>query len=189
MKWAIALTLLFACSPVAAGVAVDVCRSPGAVKTLANVSTPGRGSPERKAMLEVLRRFVKRMSDLDVIFVISHLKSDCGWAWIEADPQSADGTQRYEPISALLALRSGRWEYVESPPEWPECETDPDCVDRSRYFRKLAARHPGLPPAIFPSTRRATSGSRTSGTRERENSENFRARKPASVAWRFVGAA
>lgn len=150
MKSGIALTLLLLCSPVAAQAALGACRPGGGADRVAQVSTPARGSGERKAILGVLRAFVKRMSDLDVVFVVRHLKSGCGWGWIEADPQSADGTQHYEPVQALLARRNGRWEYVESPPEWPECETDPDCVDRSHYFRKLAARHPGVPAAIFP---------------------------------------
>ncbi len=108
------------------------------------------GAASRKAILNAMRVFVKRMSDLDVVFVVRHLKADCKWAWIEAEPRSADGTQRYEPVNALLARSKGTWRYVEGPPEWPICEEDPDCADRSRYFRKLAARHPGLSPAIFP---------------------------------------
>lgn len=153
MKSGLALTLVLFWSPLAAQAAAGACRPAGGSDTVANVSTPARGSPERKAMLKVLRTFVKRMSDLDVVFVVSHLKSGCGWAWIETEPQSADGTQHYESVQALLARRHGRWVYVEGPPEWSECESDPDCIDRSRYFRKLAARHPGLPPAIFPAVK------------------------------------
>jgi len=149
MKWGVVLSLLLLCAPVAAH-AAGACRPPGRAGTVAPVSTPARGSPERKAILDVLRTFVRRMSNLDVIFDVGHFKAGCGWAWIETEPRSADGTQRYEAVHALLARRKGRWQYVESPPEWSECESDPDCVDRSRYFRKLAARHPGLPPAIFP---------------------------------------
>lgn len=150
MKSGLALTLVLLCSPLAAQATVGGCRTGGGADRVAQVSTPARGSAERKAMLGVLRTFVKRMSNLEVVFVVRHLKSGCGWGWIEADPQSADGTQHYEQVQALLARRNAGWEYVESPPEWSECEPDPDCVDRSRYFRKVAARHPGVPPAIFP---------------------------------------
>lgn len=111
---------------------------------------PTDGAASRKGILNAMRGFVKQMSGLDVVFVVRHLKADCNWAWIEAEPQSADGKQRYEPVNALLARRNGKWLYVEGPPEWPICEEDPDCVDRSRYFQKLAARHPGLSPDIFP---------------------------------------
>ena len=150
MKSALALTLLMLCSPLAAEAGGSACGPAVGSATVASVSTPARGSTERKAMLNVLRAFVKRMSDLDVIFVVTHIKSGCGWGWIETEPQSADGTQHYESVQALLANHNGAWMYVESPPEWSECEPDPDCADRSRYFRKLAARHPGLPAAIFP---------------------------------------
>lgn len=146
-----ALALLLLLSPVAAQAANGVC-GPGAgtQAARASVSTPAPRSAERKAILDVLRKFVKQMSSLDVVFVVGHIRSGCGWAWVEAEPQSADGTQHYESVVALLARRNGRWEYVEGPPEWSECESDPDCVERPRYFLKLAARHPGLPPAIFP---------------------------------------
>jgi hypothetical protein len=147
MKLGTALALLLLFSPAALA---GTCRAPDGTQAVERVSTPARGSAERKAMLDALRVFVKKMSELDVIFVVRHIRSDCGWAWIETEPQSADGTQHYEPVQALLARRKGRWEYLESPPEWSECEPDPDCVDRARYFRKLAARHPGLPAAIFP---------------------------------------
>lgn len=151
MKFAIALTLLLLCCPVPARAAADdACKQASGIQTVEDLTAPDRANPKRKAILDVLRSFVKRMSDLDVIFVVSHLKVGCGWAWIEAEPQSADGTQHYESMQALLARRDGNWQYVESPPEWSECDADPDCVDRSRYFRKLAAKHPGLASGIFP---------------------------------------
>ena len=104
----------------------------------------------RKAILTEMRTFVRKMSGLEVKFAVRHLGVDCKWAWIETEPQSADGKRRYEPVNALLARRNGRWRYVESPPEWAICEEDPDCADRARYFQKLAARHPGLSSVIFP---------------------------------------
>lgn len=133
MRVGLLLLLFMLCAPAHAG---SSCRSMD-------------GAATRKGILNAMRAFVKQMSDLDVVFVVRHLKADCDWAWIEAEPQSADGKQRYEPVSALLAHKNGTWRYVEGPPEWPICEEDPDCVDRSRYFRKLAARHPGLSPDIF----------------------------------------
>ena len=141
--------LLLFCDMAKAAPACQAKPASGAATT-ATARTPHRASPERKAILGALRQFVKKMSDLDVIFVVRHLKVECDWAWIETEPQSADGRQHYEPVNALLARRSGTWQYVESPPEWAICEDDPDCADASRYFQKLALRHPGLSPAIFP---------------------------------------
>lgn len=130
--------------------AASTCQAMDGAAIAASPRTPAKNSPDRKEMLGALRAFVKKMSDLDVVFVVTYLKTDCRWAWVETEPQSADGTQHYEPVNALLARRNGTWQYVESPPEWPICEEDPDCIDPSRYFRKLAARHPGLSPAILP---------------------------------------
>lgn len=150
MNWGIACAMLLLCSPTVASATAGACPSGAGAGIPAGISTPARGSPEREAILGELRAFTKRMSDLDMVFVVRHLKSGCGWAWIEADPRSADGTQHYEQVQVLLARRNGRWAYVESLPEWSECEPDPDCIHPARYFRKLAARHPGVPPGIFP---------------------------------------
>ncbi len=122
-----------------------------AVRTVsATVNVPAKGSPDRKAILDVLRRQAKSMSGLEVIFVVRHLKVGAGWAWVEAEPQSADGSQHYETMSGLLHFDRGRWRYVEGPPDASECEDDPDCADPARYFRALAKKHPGVPAGIFP---------------------------------------
>lgn len=112
--------------------------------------TPAKGSAERKAILDGLRTVIGKMSGLEVIFVVRHLKENNGWAWVEADPQSVDGTQHYEPITALFHRKNGRWTYVEGPPEFAVCEEDPDCIDDARYFKKLARKYPAASPDIFP---------------------------------------
>lgn len=112
--------------------------------------TPLRESAERRHILGALRLAVKKMSGLDVVFMVTHLKVGGRWAWVDADPRSADGTQHYEAVSGLLTLEHGHWVYLEGRPEWAMCEEDPDCADSARYFRRLAAKYPGLSPAIFP---------------------------------------
>jgi hypothetical protein len=116
----------------------------------AAVYAPAKGSADRKAILDVLRAQAKSMSGLKVVFVVTHLKVGAGWAWVEAEPQSADGSQHYETMAGLLHRDRGRWRFVEGPPEWPVCEEDPDCADPARYFRALARKHPGLPEGLFP---------------------------------------
>ena len=112
--------------------------------------TPAKESAERKAILDSLRTVIRKMSGLEVIFVVRHLKAKNGWAWVEADPQSVDGTQHYEPMTGLVHRKNGRWTYVEGPPEFAVCEQDPDCIDSARYFRKLARKYPAASPDIFP---------------------------------------
>ncbi len=79
MKSGIALALLFLCSPAAAQAADKTCGPANSADTVAHISTPAIGSAERKAMLDVVRTFVRRMSDLDVVFAVGHIKSGCGW--------------------------------------------------------------------------------------------------------------
>ncbi|MGH8049673.1 MAG: hypothetical protein ACREPB_03330 [Arenimonas sp.] len=112
--------------------------------------TPAKGSAERKAILDSLRVVIRKMSGLEVIFVVRHLKVNNGWAWVEIDPESADGTQHYEPMVGLIHLKNERWIYVEGPPEVTVCEEDPDCIDSARYFKKLARKYPAVSPDIFP---------------------------------------
>lgn len=112
--------------------------------------TPAKGSRERTAITKALRVVAKDMSGLDVVFVFRHLRVNGNWAWVDADPRSVDGSQHYESISGLLARKDAGWIFVEGPPEWPICEQDPDCFDSARYFKKIAQRHPGVSPDIFP---------------------------------------
>ena len=112
--------------------------------------TPVKGSEDRKAILDALRVVSRKMSGLEVIFVVRHLKVNNGWAWIETEPESADGKDHYESMVGLLHKKNGRWAYVEGPPEFAICEQDPDCMDTARYFKKLARKYPAVSPDIFP---------------------------------------
>ena len=109
--------------------------------------TPPPGSPLRKQVLDALRREVKRTHGLDVVFVVRRLGVKDGWAWVHTLPQSPDGSNRYEDISALLRLRGEAWEVAEIP-----CgEVDnPDCLNGPSYFVRLRKRFPKAPVEIFP---------------------------------------
>ena len=112
--------------------------------------TPAKGSTERKEILDALRVVIRKMSGLEVVFVVPYLKVNQNWAWVEAEPQSADGKQHYETLTGLLNRKNGRWIYVEGPPEFAVCEEDPDCIDTARYFKKLSRKYPATAPDIFP---------------------------------------
>ena len=106
-----------------------------------------RGSPARKAILNAVRKQIKAMHHLDVIFVVRHLKAKNGWAWAHLLPQSHDGKSHYEDISALLHQKDGVWHVVEIP-----CaeEEDPACITHPRYFSNLHKRFPDIPIEILP---------------------------------------
>jgi hypothetical protein len=99
------------------------------------------------AILDAMRQEVKRMHGLDVIFVVVHLKTKDGWAWLHARPRSRDGLNQYEDISGLLQLKDGVWSVVETP-----CgEVDnPECLDGPEYFIKLQERFPAVASEILP---------------------------------------
>jgi len=113
-------------------------------------AAPAPGSPERTAILDALRRHMKGVSGLDMVFVVRHLAVKDGWAWIETNPQSRDGKNRYEPVDALLHREEDGWAVSEVRPCCAECEEDPDCSDLQRWYRKLLREIPGLPAEIFP---------------------------------------
>ncbi len=109
--------------------------------------TPLPGNPLRKQVLDALRSEVKRFHGLDVVFVVQHLKVKDGWAWVDTMPQSPDGKNRYEGISALLQLKDGVWNVAEIP-----CtEVDnPECIDGPEYFDRLQGRYQGISAELFP---------------------------------------
>jgi hypothetical protein len=106
--------------------------------------TPPPGDPLRKEILDTIRQEVKEMHGLDVVFVVRHLKVKDGWAWVHVLPQSPDGKNKYEDISALLQLK---WKVSEIP-----CRDggDSECVEGYSYFKQLQKRYPGVPEEIFP---------------------------------------
>ena len=62
-------------------------------------------------IMDTLRVVIRKMSGLEVIFVVRYLKVNSGWAWVETDPTSADGKEHYEPMVGLLHKKNGRWTY------------------------------------------------------------------------------
>ena len=82
--------------------------------------TPPAGIAERKAILQATfdnTPVAKELKVKNVVFVVSYLKVDRGWAFIGVDPQSADGTSHYETLSGLLQEKGKRWTFLEWMPE------------------------------------------------------------------------
>ncbi len=118
-----------------------------AVQASDSAVTPPPGDPVRKGILDALRQEVKRMHGIDVVFVVKHLKVKDGWAWVHALPQSADGKNRYDDISALIQMNNHQWKVAEIP-----CtEVDnPECLDGPGYFIQLKKRYPEVSVELFP---------------------------------------
>jgi len=105
--------------------------------------TPPAGSAERTAILQATHEAFDTPELKNVVFVVPYLKVDNGWAWIQINPQSADGTQHYESQSGLLQKRATKWTFL----EWMPSE---EGTDFEKSFKDLRAKYPSAPADIFP---------------------------------------
>jgi hypothetical protein len=105
-----------------------------------SVYTPAKGSKERKAIMDAMRA---KGDDQDRVFVVTRLKVSNGWAWLDANPQSSDGSNRYESESALLQKQGSRWRVIDQPCGESDC-------DYAAELDRIQADYPDAPEAIFP---------------------------------------
>jgi hypothetical protein len=105
--------------------------------------TPPDGSTERNAILQATQRALARQGRKNLVLIVPYLKVHNGWAWIQVNPQSADGRQHYESQSGLLQQTTKGWTLL----EWMPAE---EGTDYTTYFKNLKAKYPSAPPDIFP---------------------------------------
>ena len=105
--------------------------------------TPPVGSAERNAILQATQRALARQGLKNLVLIVAYLKVHDGWAWLQVNPQSADGKQHYEPQSGLLQEKTtNKWTIL----EWMPAE---EGTDYTKYFKNLKAKYPSAPPDIF----------------------------------------
>ncbi|WP_292655011.1 hypothetical protein [Nitratifractor sp.] len=143
LSFAIVLTLMMA-----------IGTGSGAAGPLRNsgVSLPAPGTMERRAILDDLRYWVRTHLGLKVRFVVRHLKVKSGWAWVVTEPQSPDGTQRYEPLSALLKKGKNCWAVVAVPSGECAAADDPERACRQsehEFIRAVTGAPLFVPVEIF----------------------------------------
>jgi uncharacterized protein YceK len=106
--------------------------------------TPPEGSAERNAIIQATKHALARQGRKNVVLVVPYLKVHNGWAWIQVNPQSADGTQHYESQSGLLQEKTtNKWTLL----EWMPAE---EGTNYTKYFKNLKAKYPAAPADIFP---------------------------------------
>ena len=105
--------------------------------------TPPKGSAERNAILRGTHDALAKQGLKNVVLVVPYLKVHNGWAWIQVNPQSADGTQHYESQSGLLQEKAKNWTLR----EWMPAE---EGTDYEKYFKNLKIKYPEAPADIFP---------------------------------------
>jgi hypothetical protein len=115
-------------------------------------TTPPSGSRERRAILDALRAELSHLTGPDLVFVVAVLRVRAGWAWIEAAPQSRDGTSRYEDVTALLRKQDGRW-VVQLLGPCGEAQDPQSGCDEDTDPERLMERFPTLPPDLVPDER------------------------------------
>jgi uncharacterized protein YceK len=106
--------------------------------------TPPEGSAERNAIVEATKHALASQGRKNVVLIVPYLKVHSGWAWIQINPQSANGKQHYESQSGLLQEKTtNKWTLL----EWMPAE---EGTDYKKYFNNIKAKYPSAPPDIFP---------------------------------------
>ncbi len=80
-------------------------------------SSPGAGTPQRKAILDALRPRIERDLGVPVQFVVEEIRVGGGWAFVRVTPQRKGGgaIRNRDPeadgvhTEAFLQLSGGRW--------------------------------------------------------------------------------
>ena len=105
--------------------------------------TPPDGSAERNAILQATQDALARQGRKNLVLDVPYLKVHNGWAWIQVNPRSPNGTQHYESQSGLLQDQANKWKLL----EWMPAE---EGTDYKKYFKNLKAKYPAAPADIFP---------------------------------------
>ncbi|HEY4272165.1 MAG TPA: hypothetical protein VGM65_09175 [Candidatus Udaeobacter sp.] len=105
--------------------------------------TPPDGSAERNAILQATQDALARQGRKHLVLDVPYLKVHNGWAWIQVNPRSPNGTQHYESQSGLLQDQANKWKLL----EWMPAE---EGTDYKTYFKNLKAKYPAAPVDIFP---------------------------------------
>ncbi|HEU5239335.1 MAG TPA: hypothetical protein VFU37_19550 [Pyrinomonadaceae bacterium] len=112
--------------------------------SLNTAHTPPEGSSERNAILQAVHHALAHQGRKNLVLIVPYLKVHNGWAWIQVNPQSADGRQHYESQSGLLQEKTtNKWTLL----EWMPAE---EGTNYTKYFKNLKAKYPTAPPDIFP---------------------------------------
>ena len=105
--------------------------------------TPPDGSAEKNAILQAVQHALARQGRKHLVLNVPYLKVHNGWAWIQVNPQSADGRQHYESQSGLLQQTGNTWKLL----EWMPAE---EGTNYANYFKDLKAKYPSAPSDIYP---------------------------------------
>lgn len=143
MKHSLVKCLLFSSLCIVTALPAQVFQRSRSLRELTTTAhTPARGSSERKAIAEAMRRDVGKFSGRYVVFNFQHLKVNRAWAYAVTRPESPDGKTKLEPVSALLRKSKGQWSVAGR-------LLGAEAVEKVAE-RRLRAKFPQAPSNIFP---------------------------------------
>jgi hypothetical protein len=126
-----------------------------------DVHTPPPGSPERQAIMDVMRldfysgdAAAAHRNVKGVLFNVRYLKVHGDWALVCVDPVNADGKEIAESRWGLLRRNAGQWsdaKYFDAIRPYPSEEAAQEALDMTAStIRKIWERFPDAPKDIFP---------------------------------------
>ena len=102
--------------------------------------------------MDGMRDWVIQQHQIEAIFVINALLVKDGYAWVNVNPQSPDGSAQYEPLSGVLKLEGGSWKMVFPDPavELSTNENLSEGAAREKANAILLQQVPGIPRELVP---------------------------------------
>ena len=126
--------------------------SSGFSQSFGKLHVPPRGSTERKAILDSLRRDYTQPHKGQLVFKVKYLKAHQSWAWIYAEPQLNDAGDVFgETNGFLLHKASDGWRVMKVPPVVDD-PLDPEGLDYPHIedVKRIRRKYPSVPTDIFP---------------------------------------
>jgi hypothetical protein len=134
------------------------------------VIAPQPGTPLRQTILDDLRAAEPTATTVKekkqkIVFekVVVRVVGD--WAWVSAEPRSADNKWRSEPLTGLMHHQGGRWKVVQYVGDEVSSSARPQ-VAYQAWRTDLLKKNPECPPELVPFKEKAVkgdAGSRVSG--------------------------
>jgi hypothetical protein len=126
-----------------------------------DVHTPPPGSPERQAIMDVMRldfysddATAAHRNVKGILFDVRYLKVHGEWALVCVDPVNADGKEIAEFRWGLLHRNAGQWsdaKYFDAIRPYPSEESAQEALDMTAStIRKIWQAFPDAPKDIFP---------------------------------------
>lgn len=102
------------------------------------VHTPEKGTPERKAILDAVRKYRKASSE---VYSPTAFRVSKDWALVAA-PDPADPDVDTEAFSVILRKTGGKWKVVDA-------LSNVEGTDPAKEVKRIHKKYPSLPTAVL----------------------------------------